>query len=134
MVFFTLVPTGYQWSVGTNLRQLHRSKNNHQKIIVIGQIIGSGQIDSFMCIKSIIWSIHFSKIVIESNWIDELSIFNQKWTFFDMKWISYHFWIIKVLKTINNHLFTVLNSDGRLKHWIRIFFGRSTKNFTEKNL
>ena len=37
-----------------NLRRLHRSKNNHRKIIVIGQIIGSGQIDSFMCIESII--------------------------------------------------------------------------------
>ena len=35
-------------SIDTNLRRLHWSKNNHQKIIVIGQIIGSGQIDSFM--------------------------------------------------------------------------------------
>ena len=31
-----------------NLRRLHRSKNNHRKFIVIGQIIGSGKIDSFM--------------------------------------------------------------------------------------
>ena len=27
-----------------------------------------------------------------------------------------------------------LNRMGRLKHWIEIFSGRSTKNFTEKNL
>ena len=38
----------------TYLRRLHRSKKNHQKIIVIGQIIGSGNIDSFRSIESII--------------------------------------------------------------------------------
>ena len=38
----------------TNLRRLHRSKKNHRKIFVIGQIIGSGKIDSFMWIESII--------------------------------------------------------------------------------
>ena len=31
-----------------NLRRLHRSKKNHRNIIVIGQIIGFGQIDSFI--------------------------------------------------------------------------------------
>ena len=31
-----------------NLRRLHRSKKNYRKIIFIGQIIGSGQFDSFM--------------------------------------------------------------------------------------
>ena len=40
-----------------NLRQCNRSKKNHRNIIVIGQIIGSGQIDSFMCIESVIGSI-----------------------------------------------------------------------------
>ena len=34
--------------VHNNLRQLHRSKKNHRNIIVIGQIIGFGKIDSFM--------------------------------------------------------------------------------------
>ena len=34
------------WLVCINLRRLHRSKKNYQNIIVIGQIIGSGQIDS----------------------------------------------------------------------------------------
>ena len=34
--------------VGANLRRLHRSKKNHRKIIVIGQIIGFGKIDSFI--------------------------------------------------------------------------------------
>ena len=46
----------------SNLRRLHLSKNNHQKIIVIGQIIGSGQIDSFVCIESIILSMHYVQI------------------------------------------------------------------------
>ena len=36
--------------VGDNLRRCNRSKKNYRKIIVIGQIIGSGQIDSFMFI------------------------------------------------------------------------------------
>ena len=40
--------------ITSNLRRLHRSKNNHRNFIVIGQIIGSGKIDSFMCIESII--------------------------------------------------------------------------------
>ena len=44
-----------------NLRRLHRPKNNHRKIIDIGQIIGSGQIDSFMCIESIIQ--HFAILI-----------------------------------------------------------------------
>ena len=38
----------------TNLRRLHRSKNNHRKFIVIGQIIGFGKIDSFRSIESIL--------------------------------------------------------------------------------
>ena len=37
----------------TNLRRLHRPK----KIIVIGQIIGSGKMDPFMLIESVIASI-----------------------------------------------------------------------------
>ena len=45
-----------------NLRRLHHSKNNHRKIIVIGQIIGSGQIDSFVCIKSIILLMHYKTL------------------------------------------------------------------------
>ena len=44
-----------------------------KKIIVIGQIIGSGKTDSFMWIESIIWSIHYPNIGIESNRMDELS-------------------------------------------------------------
>ena len=47
-LYMTVVP---------NLRRLHRSKKNYRKIIVIGQIIGSGQFDSFMCIESVIRSI-----------------------------------------------------------------------------
>ena len=57
------VISGSQW---TNLWRLHRSKNNHRKIIVFGQIIGSGQIDSFMCIKSIIKLIHYPNFRNES--------------------------------------------------------------------
>ena len=34
-------------------------QKNHRNIIVIGQIIGSGKIDSFRSIKSIIKSIHY---------------------------------------------------------------------------
>ena len=34
----------------------------------------------------------------------------------------------------NNRKIIGLNRMGRLKHWIKIFFGRSTKNFTEKKL
>ena len=49
-----------------NLRWSNRSKKNHPKFIVIGQIINSGKIDSFMCIESIIKSIHFPNIGIES--------------------------------------------------------------------
>ena len=40
--------------VTTNLRPLHRSKNNYSKFIVIGQIIGFGKINSFRSIKSIL--------------------------------------------------------------------------------
>ena len=50
-----------------------------------------------------------------------------------MKSINYHFWIIKVLKKINNRLITVLNRMDRLKHRIGIIFGRSTeKSFRKK--
>ena len=65
-------------SAWTNLRRLHRSKKNYRNIIVIGQIIGSSQIYSFMYYRS--------------------------------------------------------ERMGWLKHWIKIFCGRSTKNFTEKKL
>ena len=51
--------------LSSNLRRLHRSKNNHRKFIVIGQIIGSGKIDSFMCIKSV-----FGSISIFNGWGD----------------------------------------------------------------
>ena len=44
--------------------------------------------------------------------------------FLDMKLINYHFWIVKVLKMINNRLITVLNRMDRLKHRIGIIFGR----------
>ena len=54
------------YCIWTNLLQLHRPKNNHRKIIVIGQVIGSGQIDSFICIESIILSIHFPNFRKES--------------------------------------------------------------------
>ena len=40
----------------------------------------------------------------------------------------------KGTKTINNRNIIGLNQMGRFKHRIEIFFGRSTKNFTEKNL
>ena len=40
----------YKASGYTNLRQLHRSKKKHQKFIVIGQINGSGQIDSLIIV------------------------------------------------------------------------------------
>ena len=49
-----------------------------------------------------------------------------------MKSNNYHFWIVKVLKTINNHLITILNRMDQLKHRIRIIFGRSTKTFPKK--
>ena len=41
----------------SNLRRLHRSKKNYRNIIIIGQIIGSCQINSFMCIELVIASI-----------------------------------------------------------------------------
>ena len=53
-------------AIDNMLRRLHRSKKNHRKIIVIGQIIGSGQIDSFMCIESIIKLIQYPNFRIES--------------------------------------------------------------------
>ena len=62
----------YHLNQDGNLRGLHWSQKNHQKIIVIGQIIGSGKIVSFTWIESIISSIHFPNIGIESHWIDEL--------------------------------------------------------------
>ena len=49
-----------------------------------------------------------------------------------MKSINYGFWIVKVLKTINNHLITVLNGMDRLKHRIRFIFGGSTKKILKK--
>ena len=55
----------YRYLMG-NLPRLHRSKKNYRKIIVIGQIIDSGQINSFMCFKSIIKSIHYSNFWNES--------------------------------------------------------------------
>ena len=45
---------------GANLQQCNRSKKNHQKLIVIGQIIGSGKIDSFMYIALVLTSFSFS--------------------------------------------------------------------------
>ena len=51
-----------------------------------------------------------------------------------MKSINYCFWIIKVLKMINNRLITVLNRMDRLKHRIGIIYGQSTKKKFEKNL
>ena len=57
-------------------RQLHRSKNNHRKIIVIGQLIGSGHIDSFVCIESIILSMHYPNLRNESMFESSLSIQN----------------------------------------------------------
>ena len=48
-----------------NLRRCNRSKKNFRKIIVIGQIIGCGQINSFMCIESVIRSISiFNKLLL----------------------------------------------------------------------
>ena len=41
---------------------------------------------------------------------------------------------LKVTKMINNRKVIGLNRIGRLKHQIEIFFGRSSENFTEKNL
>ena len=59
----------------SNLWRLHRSKNNHQKFIVIGQIIGSGQIDSFMGIESVIASISiYNRNIISLNWMGRLNI------------------------------------------------------------
>ena len=45
-----------------------------------------------------------------------------------------YFWIVKVLKTISNRLFTVLNRMDRLKHRIGIIFDRYTEKISEKNL
>ena len=45
-----------------NLRRLNRSKKTHQKFIVIGQIIGSGKINSFMWMKSILYNRFFIQI------------------------------------------------------------------------
>ena len=46
----------------------------------------------------------------------------------------HRFWIVKVLKTINNHFIIVLNRMDRLKHRIGIIFGWSSKKISEKNL
>ena len=51
-----------------------------------------------------------------------------------MKLINNNFWIVKVLKTINNHLIIVLNRIDRLKHQIGIIFGRYTKKISKINL
>ena len=51
-----------------------------------------------------------------------------------MKSINYRFWIVKVLKTINNRLITILNRMDRLKHRMEIIFGRYTKKISEINL
>ena len=75
-------------SLYCNLGRLHRSKNNHRKIIVIEQIIGSGQIDSFVCIESIIYS----------------------------KSTNNRFLDRKGTKTNNNPNIIGLNRKGRLKH------------------
>ena len=83
----------------------------YRKFIVIGKIISSGKIDSFMCIKWIIKLIHFPNIGIES--------------------INYCFLDRKSSKMINNHFITVFNRMGRLKHQIKIFFSRSTKKISE---
>ena len=45
-----------------------------------------------------------------------------------------NFWIVKVLKTINNHLITVLNRMDRLKHPMGIIFGWYIKKNSKKNL
>ena len=97
-----------------NLRRLHLSKSNNRKFIVISisQIIGSCQIDSFMCIESVIASI---------------SIFNYQ------KFIAHRLNFRFKLNYYNRNIIG-LNQMGRLKHRMEIFFGRSTKNFTEKKL
>ena len=51
-----------------------------------------------------------------------------------MKSINYRFWVIKVLKMINNRLIAVVNQMDRLKHRIGIIFGRSKKKFLKKIL
>ena len=63
-----------------NLSRLHRSKKNHRKIIVIGQIIGSGNID-FIYVNQIDYI------------IDSLSRYQN--------WITLNRWIINL-----NHPFT----------------------------
>ena len=62
------------------------------------------------------------------------TIFNRKWTFFDLKSINYRFCIVKVLKTINNLFFTPLNRMDRLKHWIGIIFGWYPKKISNKKI
>ena len=59
------------WVCG-NLRRLHRSKKNYRIIIVIGQIIGSGQINSFMCIESVITSLFTQNRWIIVFWIEKI--------------------------------------------------------------
>ena len=66
------------------------------------------------------------------NLCESNRIFNRKLTFFDMKSINYHFWIVKVLKMINNCLITVLNRMYRLKHRIGIFSVDLQKKFLKK--
>ena len=68
-------------------------------------IIGSGKIDSFMWIESII----YNRFIIQISFLDR-----------------------KVLKTINNRLITVLNQMDPLKHWIKIIFVWSTKKNPKK--
>ena len=56
----------HNWTVSSNLWRCNRYKKNYPNypnIIVIGKIIGSGQIDSFMCIESVIASISIFNVV-----------------------------------------------------------------------
>ena len=106
-----------------NLRGCYRSKNNHRKIIVIGEIIGSGKIDSFMCIKSTIKWIHFPNIRIESIYYRTKSISK-----FQIIFIFYnYFWE----KNIDFKFYYCFESDGRLKLGIKKNFGRSTKKISK---
>ena len=50
------------------------------------------------------------------------------------KSMNNHFLDQKFTKMINNRKVIGLNRIGRLKHRIKIFFGRCSDNFTEKNL
>ena len=66
----------------SNLRRLHQSKKNNRKIIVIGQIIRSGKIDSFRSIKSI----QYQNFRNESMFSSALPIQNSNFTFINQIW------------------------------------------------